>query len=76
MRIRLTGTRQEIHHVVMVIRAAVAVKEVSPFYPNRGTNSEVGRVYLKVSHEPRPYVTRFAGRVQIDDVDDRGRRSR
>lgn len=45
MRIRLTGTREECAAAVDALGAVLIVREVSEFYPNRGSSS-LGRVYL------------------------------
>jgi hypothetical protein len=59
MRLRLTGTSQEIAAVLPVLAAVLDVQETSEFYPNRGA-SVLGRVYLDITArgpapcEPRP----------------------
>jgi hypothetical protein len=54
MKLRITGTREECAAAVEALPAALTVREVSGFYPNRG-GSELGRVYLDA--EPRRPVT-------------------
>jgi hypothetical protein len=48
MRLRLTGTSQEIAAVLPVLAAVLDVQETSEFYPHRGA-SVLGRVYLDVA---------------------------
>lgn len=52
MKIRLTGTRDEIDAILPTLTETLEVLEQSDFYPNRGT-SQLGRVYLEVDG-PRP----------------------
>lgn len=52
MKIRITGTEQEIAAIVPLLRAVLEIQELSAFYANRG-ESQLGRVYLEVKG-PRP----------------------
>jgi hypothetical protein len=45
VKIRLSGTRGEIAEVMPALQAALDVREISDFYPNRGS-STLGRVYV------------------------------
>lgn len=45
MRIRLTGTAEETQAAVTVLADLFEVREVSEFYPNKGT-TRLGRIYL------------------------------
>ena len=52
MKIRLMGTRRECDYLVDALRdlyitRGLALRSVSPFYPNRGETIE-GRVYVEV----------------------------
>lgn len=57
MRIRLTGTRDELTAAVAALAEVVGLREVSDFYPNRGA-SVLGRVYIEADlpdpHRPVP----------------------
>jgi hypothetical protein len=52
MRLRLTGTREECEDLSAVLPDLLGeiacVREVSGFYPNRGT-SALGRIYLEIT---------------------------
>ncbi len=53
MKLRLTGTEQECADAVAALAAGFVLREVSGFYPHRGT-SALGRVYLDVQVRPQP----------------------
>lgn len=52
MKLRISGTRAECAATVAVLAAAVHVREVSEYYPNRRA-STIGRVYLDAD-APKP----------------------
>ncbi|BDA76110.1 hypothetical protein CAL7716_102760 (plasmid) [Calothrix sp. PCC 7716] len=49
MKIRLTGTEEEITGAIAKIKTCFEVSEVSKFYLNRGGGDQ-GRVYVKVKN--------------------------
>jgi len=53
MKIRLSGTEEEIVEVIKPLATVLEIRETSTFYPNRGS-SVIGRVYLDAV--PRPTV--------------------
>lgn len=66
LKIRITGTAQDCAATVAALTGVLELRDVSDFYPNRGT-SVLGRVYLDaalttatptdaehVDHEPSP----------------------
>lgn len=59
MRLRVTGTETECTAAVEALAAGFVLREVSAFYPNRGT-TVLGRVY--VDAEPRDAEPRGQGR--------------
>jgi hypothetical protein len=77
MKIRLTGTRDECDRFTTELVAATpagVVREVSGFYPNRGTDPRtqvvLGRVYLDLELPPAdpretPVPARRAGRRTV-----------
>jgi hypothetical protein len=60
VKIRLSGTRSEIAEVMPALEAALDVREISDFYPNRGS-STLGRVYVDA-------VARTAGDDQSESA--------
>jgi hypothetical protein len=52
MKIRIEGTPAEVDVLVDALRDVVDVREVSRFYPNRGS-SVLGRVYVDVTAPAR-----------------------
>jgi hypothetical protein len=62
MKIRLTGTRDDIDAVLPVLTAVLTVQEVSDFHPNRG-KFRLGRVYLEVDGPRVTTLRAFADRM-------------
>ena len=82
MKLRLTGTDTECQAAVAALAAGFEIREVSGFYPNRGT-SLLGRVYVAAEPwrmnpqdgPPAGVIAPPAGELELPSDEPRGARS-
>lgn len=65
MKLRITGTHAECTATVTALSGVLAVREISDFYPNRGS-SLLGRVYIDADPPAGPVSAR-AERIDRTD---------